>query len=167
MFMKSESQPIFSFMDSISSKSMSPTCHGFDLWVPFLSFFFTVFTKGCVCLRIFICMQSPHIHGLVIKQQIPNLWWGQCAGKKSGEESLCSFPSKTLTLLIFSSHQCNCSSVMSLILKTLDTTFMSISPIRISISSSSFNLLFLKHLPVLRRSLSLNFFCRLNFNTEL
>ena len=134
---------------------MWPTCSYFHLLGPIICFFFsTVFTKGFPGYPFCVVM---HIQYLVIKHQ--NMV-GQCAGKKSGEESLCSFPSTTLTLLIFASHQCVCSSTMSFIRKTLDTTFRSIRPINISISSFTFNFLFLiKHTRGWRRSLSFIFFC--------
>lgn len=92
-------------------------------------------------------------------------WWVmecQCAGKKSGEESLWSLPSPTLTLVILSSHQCNCSSLRPVILKTLETTFRSIRDITISISSSPFNFLFLMQFWPRRRSFTFDVFCTLN-----
>ena len=85
--------------------------------------------------------------------------WG---GKKIGEESLWTFPSKIPTFLIFASHQWSCCSfIISALLKTLDTTFRSIRPIKISISSSTpiFRFL-LKHFPARRRCLSFFVFCK-------
>lgn len=143
----------------ISPKATSPTCNYIDLQGPFISFF-TLFTKVYQGYSFYAVM---HIHCLVRKQLSNIIWWAsagrQCAGKKSVEESLCNLPSKTFTLLIFSSHQCICSSLMSVIFITLDTTFRSIRPINISISSFGFNLLFLKHFRTRRRSLSFIFFC--------
>lgn len=114
--------------------------------------------------RIFILF-STHVYVLSSHQAIYMSWWwvtDHCAGKKSGVESLWYFPSRTLTLLIFSSHQCSCSALKSLILKTLETSFRSIRPSNISISSSTFKLFFLKHLCERRRSLIFIFFCSRN-----
>jgi hypothetical protein len=134
---------------------MSPTCNYTDFPGPFISFFYIIYKRVS---RIFIL--CSHAHSLSSQEATSQYdMVGQWAGKKSVEESLCNLPSKNFTLLIFSSHQCICSSLMSVILITLDTTFRSISPINISISSFAVNLLFLKHLRTRRRSLSFIFFC--------
>lgn len=83
------------------------------------------------------------------------------AGKKSREESLWILPFQNLSLVIFSSHQWSCCSLILFILKTLETIFISIKPITVSISSSSFwDFFFISlHFLLLCRSFNLVFFC--------
>lgn len=123
------------------------------------SFPFLHYICLCVCVCIYIQRWSPW-HFIFSSRTLKTKWIisDQCTGKNSGEESLWTLPSKTSTLFNFSSHQCNCSSLIPAILSTLDTTFKSISTISASIPCGYFAFRFLKHFLLLSSSLILIFF---------